>query len=185
MLTDFRAGLALLAVLGLASAAKAQAADPIFTAFHEACVTPDAAPDAVNAAANTHGWSASTAAGEGLPGFTVSGKVAKTKKIGEANLVLYSWKGAKGPIMADECRIQASRADFLSLQAAVGASLGFAAAQTTPTKVVFHYAGPGNAPTAITDNSQFDAAAHGAGLYILTLSNDGKGASADLLKLHN
>ena len=185
LLSEFRAVLAAVAILGLATVARAETVDPIFTAFQEVCMIPDAAPDAVTVAANTHDWTASSAAGQALPGFIVSNTVAKARKIGEANLVLYSWKGAKGPVTASECRIQASRADFRALQGAVAASLGFPGAQTTPTKVVFHYAGPGAAPKAITDNSQFDAAAGAGGLYILTLSSDGKGASADLLKLHN
>jgi hypothetical protein len=186
--TAFRTPLAALALLawigGLAGTAQAQATDPAFTAFSETCMTADANPDAVTAAANTHGWTTANAAGQTLPGFTESGKVSKTKKIGDTEISLFSWKGAKGPIFAEECQIHSTRGDLAALQGATAKALGIAAAQTAPTKVVFHYKGPAATPTALTDNSQFDAAAGAGGLYILTLSSDGKGVNADLLKIH-
>jgi hypothetical protein len=179
------AALALVAVIGgFAGSASAQTGDPVFAAFNETCMAADANPDAVSAAANTHGWTAANAAGQTLPGFTESGKVSKTKKIGETDITLFSWKGAKGPIFAEECQIHSTRGDLAALQGAAAKALGMAAAQTAPTKVVFHYKGPASAPTALTDNSQFDAAAGAGGLYILTLSSDGKGVNADLLKIH-
>jgi hypothetical protein len=188
--TDLRAPLAALAVfslvgsLSLAVVAKAQAVDPVFAAFNDTCVAADADPNAVSGAANTHGWTPTNASGQTLPGFTLGDKVSKSKKIGDDEITLFSWKGAKGSIFANECQIHATRADFAGLQSAVAKMLGFAAAQTAPTKVVFHYTGPANAPKALADNSQFDAAAGAGGLYILTLSSDGKGANADLLKIH-
>lgn len=179
------AAVALLGLIGgFATGVDAQAADPAFAAFSETCMTADANPDAVSAAANTHGWTAANAAGQTLPGFTESGKVSKTKKIGDTEISLFSWKGAKGPILAEECQIHSTRGDLAALQGSVAKALGMAAAQTAPTKVVFHYKGPASAPTALTDNSQFDAAAGAGGLYILTLSSDGKGVNGDLLKIH-
>jgi len=179
-----RVTLAALALVGLAAAARAQAPDPIFAAFHDLCMAADTDPAAVTTAAQGQGWSVGGVAGQPIAGFTVTDKITETRKIGEANLTLFSWKGAKGPISASECQMQVSRANLAAGQAAAAAALGFAAADVTPTRVVFHYSGPASAPHPLSDKSQFDAAAGGGGLYILTLSGAGKGAFLELIKIH-
>ncbi len=184
MASDIRIALAALAFIGPAAGARAQAADPTFAAFHEVCMAADTDPAAVTTAAGAQGWRAGGVAGQPITGFAVTDKITETRKIGEANLTLFSWKGAKGPITASECQMQVSRADLAAIQAAAAAALGFAADDATPAKVVFHYSGPASAPHPIADKSQFDAAAGGGGLYILTLSGAGKGAFLELLKIH-
>jgi hypothetical protein len=171
-----------LGVLGSAGAADAQGEDAIFAAFHQACMETGAEPAAVTAAAQAHGWQTGEAAGQTLPGFDVTNKVSEARKIGDADLNLFSWTGKKGPITASECQMQASAADFAAIKSAAAASLGFAPAESAPDKVVFHYTG-GATPHAITDNSQFDAAAGGGGLYLLTLSSQGRGAFLELLTI--
>jgi hypothetical protein len=175
---------AVLALTGLAAGARAQATDPIFAAFHDVCMVADTDPTAVTTAAGGQGWSVGGVAGQPIPSFAVTDKVTETKKIGDANLTLFSWKGAKGPITASECQMQVSKANLVTLQRDAAAVLGFAASDTTPAKVVYQYSGPASAPHSIADKSQFDAAAGGGGLYILTLSTAGKGAFLELLKIH-
>ena len=179
-----RFALAALAVLGLAGTARAQTANPVFTAFHDACMVPDLAPGAVNSAASAHDWKSTNADGHAIDGFVVSNKVSKARTVGDANLTLYDWTGAKGAVTASECQVQVSAASLAALQGAASAALGFAPAETSPQKVTFRYAGPGASPAAITDKSQFDVAAGAGGLYILTLSASGKGAFISLLKIH-
>jgi len=176
--------LAVLALAGLATGARAQAADPVFAAFHNVCMAADTDPAAVTTAAGAQGWTVGGVPGQPIPGFVVTDKVTETKKIGEATLTLFSWKGAKGPITASECQMQVSKASLAALQSEAAAALGFAASDNTPAKVVYQYSGPASAPHPIADKSQFDTAAGGGGLYILTLSAAGKGAFLELLKIH-
>lgn len=184
MASHLSATLAVLALAGLATGARAQATDPIFAAFHDVCMAADTDPAGVTTAAGAQGWTAGGVPGQPIPGFAVTDKVTETKKIGEANLTLFSWKGAKGPVTASECQMQVSKANLAGLQRDAAAVLGFAPSDNTPAKIVFQYAGPASAPHPISDKSQFDAAAGGGGLYILTLSGAGKGAFLELLKIH-
>jgi len=182
--SHLRVTLATLALAGLASGANAQVTDPIFAAFHDVCMAADTDPTAVTTAATGQGWSAGGVPGQPIPSFVVSDKITETKKIGDANLTLFSWKGAKGPITASECQMQVSKANLMVLQKDAAATLGFAASDSTSAKLVFQYSGPPSAPHPLADKSQFDAAAGGGGLYILTLSTAGKGAFLELLKIH-
>ncbi len=184
MASQLRLTLTAIALLGLASAAHAQTPDPIFSAFHNICMAADTDPGAVTTAASSQGWSAGGVAGQPIPSFVVTDKTTLTKKIGEANLTLFSWKGTKGPITASECQMQVSKANFAALPADAAAALGFSADDAAQTRVVFHYSGPASAPHPLSDKSQYDAAASDGGLYILTLSSTGKSAFLELLKIH-
>jgi hypothetical protein len=176
--------LAALALAGLATGARAQVVNPVFAAFHDVCMAADTDPTAVTTAAAGQGWSVGGVPGQPIPSFAVTDKITETTKIGEANLTLFSWKGAKGPITASECQMQVSKANLAALLTDAAATLGFAANENTPAKVVYQYSGPASAPHPLADKSQFDAAASGGGLYILTLSGAGKGAFLELLKIH-
>ncbi len=83
------AGLAAILSLAGANAAGAQGADPLFGAFHDACLATGAEPAAVTAATAGHGWKASEASGTPIAGFTVTDKVSRTAKVGEAELKLF------------------------------------------------------------------------------------------------
>ncbi|MBV8683752.1 MAG: hypothetical protein JO111_12830 [Caulobacteraceae bacterium] len=176
------AGLA--AVLGLAgaSAAAAQAADPIFVAFHDACISTSAEPAAVTSFATSHDWKNSDVAGTPISGFAVDNKVSKSARVGDADLKLFAWHGTKGPIQASECQIAVSKADFAAARSAVATSLGFAAQQDTADKSVFQFAGPTSAPKAV-DSSGFDQAAGSGGLNLLTVSKQGAGVFLELLRI--
>ncbi len=184
MAFHLRATLAALTLTGLASGVRAQASDPVFAAFHDVCMAADTDPTTVATAAGGQGWSPGGVPGQPIPSFVVSDKVTETKKIGEASLTLFSWKGAKGPVTASECQMQVSKASLAALQKDAAAALGFPASDNSPAKTVYQYSGPASAPHPIADKSQFDAAAGGGGLYILTLSAAGKGAFLELLKIH-
>lgn len=176
--------IAAVALIALAPGAYAQATDPILGAFHDVCMAADTDPAAVTTAAGGQGWRVGGVPGQPIPGFVVTDKITETKKITDANLTLFSWKGAKGPIMASECQMEVTKANLAALQKDAAATLGFASDDVTPAKAVFHYSGPAGGPHSLSDKSQYDAAAGGGGLYILTLSGAGKGAFLELLKIH-
>jgi len=176
------AGLA--AVLGLAAAgaAAAQASDPAFAAFHDACMATGAEPAAVTTFTTRHDWKASDVAGTPISGFAVDNKVSKSTRAGDAELKLFAWHGTKGAIQADECQISVSKADFAAVRSAVAASVGFAAQQDSAEKAVFQFSGSASAPKPV-DNSGFDQAAGSGGLNLLTVSKQGSGAFLELLRI--
>jgi hypothetical protein len=176
------AGVAAILALAGAGAASAQAADPVFAAFRQACVDTGAEPAAVTKVVEGHGWRNGDVAGTPISGFAVDAKASKTTKIGDAELKLFAWHGAKGAIQADECQISASKTDFEGLKNAIAASVGFAAQQSAAEKAVFQFAGPADAPKAV-EQAQFDQAAGSGGLYLLTVSKQGNGAFVELLRI--
>ena len=176
------AGLAAVMGLAAASAATAQAADPVFTAFHNACIATGAEPTAVTTYTTGHDWKGSGMAGTPISGFAVDNKVSKATRAGDAELNLFAWHGTKGPIQANECQISVNKADFAAVRAAAATSLGFAAQQDSAEKAVFQFSGPTSAPKAI-DSSQFDQAASSGGLGLLTVSKQGSGVFLELLRI--
>ncbi len=145
----------------------------------------DAAPASVVAAADKAGWSKGGMAGQPISGFTVSASDTRTKKGVDNAYTLYTWTGAKGPITASECQLQASQANLAAVTAAVSAKIGVASAQSTASKTTFQFSGPLTAPKALVAGQSMDEVAGGDGLYILTISNSGsgKGAFIELLKI--
>jgi hypothetical protein len=136
----------------------------------------------VTAATETHHWRPGDSTGTPIAGFTVTDKITKTLKISDSELKLFAWRGTKGAIKADECQVAVSKSDFKSLQAAATAAVGFAPQQAGPDKVVFQFTGPAGALKPIT-NSQFDEAAAGDGVMLLTISRQGGGGFLDLLRI--
>ena len=176
------AGLAAVLGLAAASAAAAESADPVFAAFHEACIATGAEPAAVTTYTTGHDWKSSDVTGTPISGFAVDNKLSKSTRAGDAELKLFAWHGTKGPIQANECQIAVSKADFAAVRNAVASSLGFAAQQDSADKAVFQFSGPTNAPKAI-DSSQFEQAAGSGGLNLLTVSKQGSGAFLELLRI--
>jgi hypothetical protein len=176
------AALAAVIVSGAAEAAWAQSSDPVFAAFHEACVATGAEPTGVIKATEAHGWRNGDVAGKPIDGFKVDAKASKSKKVGDAELKLFAWQGSKGGIQADECQVQASKAGFEAVRAAVATTLGFSAQEaSSPDKVVFSYAGPLDAPKPI-DKSQYDAAAGTGGAFLLSITKQGSGVFLELTR---
>lgn len=175
-------GLAAVLGLGAATAAAAQAADPVFAAFHQACVATGAEPAAITTATTGHDWKSSDVTGTPISGFAVDSKVSETTRVGDTELKLFAWHGTKGAIQADECQIAVSKADFAALRSAAASSLGFAAQQDSAEKAVFQFSGPTDAPKPV-DSSQFDQAASSGGLGLLTVSKQGSGAFLELLRI--
>jgi hypothetical protein len=168
--------------LAAASAASAQGAEPIFAAFHQACIATGAEPAAVTGATASHDWKSGDATGTPISGFAVDNKVSKATRVGDAELKLFAWHGTKGAIQADECQIAVSKADYAAVRSAAAASLGFAAQQDSPEKAVFQFSGSTDSPKPV-DNSQFDQAAGSGGLDLLTVSKQGSGAFLELLRI--
>ncbi len=175
------AGLALLLGPGALTPADAQGADPVFAAFHDACVATGAEPAGV-AKATERGWSDGDMTGTPIAGFTVDNKVIKSTRIGGAELKLFDWHGVKGAIGADECQVSVNKASFEALRSAAATSLGFVAQQSAADKAVFQFSGPPDTPKPI-DKAQFDAAAANGGLMLLTVSKQGNGAFIELLRI--
>ncbi len=173
------AGLALL--LGPVGIAHAQGADPVFAAFHQACIATGAEPAAV-AKATERGWNDGDMTGTPIAGFTVDNKVIKSTRIGGAELKLFDWHGVKGAIGADECQVSVNKASFEALRSAAATDLGFAAQQSAADKAVFQFSGPADAPKPI-DKAGFDAAAGNGGLMLLTVSKQGAGVFIELLRI--
>jgi hypothetical protein len=174
----------LAAALGLAAAgaAAAQGADPVFAAFHDACIATGAEPAAVTTATASRDWKPSDTAGTPISGFAVDNKVSKSRRVGDADLKLFAWHGTKGAIQADECQIAVSKANIDTVKSALAASLGFAPQQVTADKAVFQFSGSTDAPKPV-DNSGFDQAAGSGGLSLLTVSKQGSGAFLELLRI--
>jgi hypothetical protein len=164
-------------------ASASQAAEPAFDAFAQTCMAGDAAPAGVVAAADQAGWTKGGAAGAPISGFTVTASDTRTKHDGDMVFSLYTWTGAKGPITASECQLQASSANLAALTSAVGAKIGVPSAQTSAAKTTFQFAGPLSAPKALAAGQSMDEVAAGDGLYILTVSAAGKGAFVEILKI--
>jgi hypothetical protein len=175
------AGLAAILALVAAGAACAQGADPMFAAFHQACVDTGAEPAAV-LKATEHGWSEGDMAGTPIAGFVVDNKVTKSTRIAGAELKLFDWHGVKGPISANECQVSINKVNFEALRSATATALGFAAQQSAADKAVFQFSGAASAPKPI-DKAEFDAAASNGGLMLLTVSKQGNGAFLELLRI--
>ncbi len=178
------AGLAGALLAAMAAPAPAQGvAQPVFAAFRDVCLATGAEPAAVTLATDKAGWRNGETTAQPLPNFKVDAKVTKSTHVGEAELKLFAWHGANAKgISAEECEVEVSKAKFVDLQAAVAASLGFSAQQSSPTKAVFQFSGPLEAPQPLT-NDKFDEAAANGGVKILTLSEQGPGAYIGLLRI--
>ena len=173
---------AALAATGLANSARAADAEPVFAAFAAVCGQPAADFAAVKAAADAHGWGATDApADAGMAGVAVADTLSKATTAGKAGLVLSAWHGVtqKG-VKVSDCTVHVAKTDFGNLRTAAASWLGSAPAETTPKKSIFRFTEDGGAHRALAA-SEYDSAAAGSGLEILTVSGDANGTVLDLL----
>ena len=187
-MTFIRSAVAATVLLGAAMAAGppalAATTDSPFAAFAAVCGDTRADYTAVAASADAHGWRKTEVTGvAAMPGVTVSEKISRAAKAGDAPMTLSAWKGTtKAGVQVSACTVRVTKPVFADLQSGAQAWTGFAAQESAPKKAVYRFAdGPdGRKALAAAD---YDAAAAGAGMEILTVSSDSRGAVVDLLKI--
>lgn len=161
----------------------AQAGSPVFTAFASVCGQPAADFPAVRAAADGHGWGATdVTADANMPGVTIADKMTRAFTADKTGLVLSAWRGTKGDVKISDCTVHVAKADFDSLKGEASAWLAFPAQDSTPKHATFRFTDAGGGHKALT-SADFDAAAGGAGLEILTVSGDQNGTVLDLMMI--
>jgi hypothetical protein len=176
------AAVAALAVL-ISAQARAQTSNPVFIAFTTVCGEPAADFAAVRAAADAQGWGASDAKSEAnMPGVTVEDTITRSKTAEKTALVMSAWHGAKGPVKVSDCTVHVAKADFAPLREASAAWLTFPAQESTSKKVIYRFTDAAGSHRALT-SAEYDAAASGAGLEILTISGDANGTVLDLMMI--
>lgn len=176
--------LAAASVTLLAGMARAETPSPEFNAFSTVCGATDAGYDAAMAAAAAHGWTSSDAAPDPtLAGVTVANQGTRATTAGKTGLVLSVWSGTlKSGVKISDCAVHVQATNYDALKSDAGGWLKFAPAVTTPKKVVFRFTNADGAPKALTA-AEYDAAAAGAGLEILTITGDANGTILDLMMI--
>ncbi|MEO8812139.1 MAG: hypothetical protein ABI376_04410 [Caulobacteraceae bacterium] len=172
-----------LAAAALAAFAAPVAAEPVFDAFTAVCAAGHADYPAVVEAAENGGWHATTVTGDAtMPGVTISDKIALSRKLDGAPLTLLAWRGTKGAIKINACTMRVGKADFPQLQAAARDWLGFVPQDVQPKKVVARFTETPTGHHALIA-AEYEGAAAGDGMEILTVSTDAHGAVLDVLKI--
>lgn len=173
-------------LLGFAAAPALAAPAPAnvaFDAFAKVCADTHVDYPAVVAAADANGWKPSDVSSATMDGVQVTDKLSRGSKVGDTALTLFAWRGtAKGGVQVSACTVRVTKTDFAGLQAAAQAWLGFGPQDAPAKKAIFRYTEADGAHHALT-SSEYDAAAAGAGMEILTISPDAKGTVLDLLKI--
>ena len=172
---------ALLAAPG--TSAFAAPANANFDAFAQVCAETHADYPAVVAAADAHGWKPTEVTSDTMNGVEVTDKLSRASKVGGTALTLFAWHGtAKGGVQVSACTVRVAKADSAGVQSAAQTWLGFGAQDISPKKAVFRFTEADGAHHALA-SSEYDAAAAGAGMEILTVSTDPKGTVVDILKI--
>ena len=159
-------------------------ADTAFTEFATVCADTRADLAAVGAAADAKGWRNTQQMGATvMPGVTVDGKLSKGAKLGDAPLALSAWRGAtKSGVQVSDCTVRVDRTDFPQEVARAQAWAGFAAQEAASQKRIFRFTDVSGVRHSLA-RGEYDAAAAGPGLEILTISSDNQGTTLDLLRI--
>jgi len=177
---------ALLSATAILSAAPAlaQATSPVFAAFATVCAAPAADFSAVRSAADAHGWGETdTKADANMPGVTIADKITRSSTADKTGLVMSAWHGAtKTGVKVSDCTVHVAKSDFGPLKDEAAAWLAFTAQETTPKKAIYRFTDTGGAHHALAAG-EYDAAAGGAGMQILTVSADANGTVLDLMMI--
>ena len=174
-----------LAALAAALVAPAcAAAQPAFNAFASVCGDTRADFPAVAAAADAQGWRKSDVVAESsMPGVAIADRLSRELKAGDSPLTLSAWRGTtKSGVQVSACTVRVAKPDFAGLRGAAQAWIGFAPQDDAATKAIFRFTDTASAHKALA-SGEYDAAAAGTGMEILTVSGDSHGAVVDLLKI--
>ena len=173
-----------LGALATSGAALAGDPTPAFGAFVAVCGDTGADFAAVKAGADAHGWgSTDTPTDASMPGVTVSNQLSRATTADRTGLVLSAWNGVtKSGVKVSDCTVHVAATNFDALRQNASSWTSFAPVESTPKKVVFRFTNDTKGRRALT-SAEYDAAANGAGLQILTVSGDANGAVLDLMMI--
>jgi len=180
-----RLSLAAVLLATFAAPAAAAQADDTFKDFKLVCGDTRADYAAATAAAAQHGWQTSDVMAGGMPGVTVIEKQGRKKTLGDASLVLSMTHGtaAKDPsVNVFTCTLQTDRGGYPQLKELAQAWLGFDPASTTEATATYRFTEE-NGTLRAAAASEFDSAAAGTGMQILTIKRDGGNAILDYVKI--
>ena len=171
----------LLAIAGLLAAGPA-AASPAFDAFRQVCGDTHGDFAAVKAAVAGPGWKATEVKAATMQGVTVVESVARAEVVGRAKVTLYAWRGTKGTVRVNACTVRVSLLPLRDLTGEAQAWAGFTPQTKGDSKSVWRFTEAGGLHKALQE-SDYNAAAAGAGLEFFTLSADGVDTLLDLLTI--
>lgn len=171
------------AAASLCLSTAAARAEPAFDAFKQLCIDTSGEYRAVLSAADANGWQPVEVAVPEMKGVVVSDKLTRSRTLGGGDATLSAWTGkTANDVMVSTCTVQVSRGDYGAALAQVRGWAGFAPQDTNGQKVTFRFMDQGGARKALAP-SEYDAAAAGSGMVILTVNGTGGGVNLDLLKI--
>ncbi len=174
-----------LVVAAMAAVAGAAQAEPTaFAAFSTVCGDTRAAFAAVGSAADGKGWhTAQQMGGAAMAGVTVADRLSRANKLGDAPLALSAWHGAtKSGIQVSDCTVRVDKTDYAQEIAGAQAWTGFSAQETAARKAIFRFTDIEGVRRGLA-SGEYDAAAAGPGMEILTITSDSQGTTLDLLRI--
>ena len=181
--TQLKLALAALTACAVGASAHAGDTNSAFAAFATVCAGPAADFTAVKAAADSQGWGpTATTADANMPGVTIGEKLTRATIVDKSGLILSAWRGTKGSVKISDCTIHIAKADYPAVVDATKAWLAFPAQDSTAKRSIFRFTDVGGAHKALTP-TEFDVAASGGGLEILTVSGDENGTVLDLMMI--
>jgi len=170
------------ACAAIAAPAGAVTSDQAFDAFRHLCADTGDDYAAVVAAADAGDWKPTEILANTMKGVSVTDKISRIKVFSDGSLTIFAWRGLTASnVKVSDCAMRIDKANFGDLQTRSQAWLGIAPQQATPQKVIFRFTDDAGAHRAISP-PDFDGAAAGSGLEILTLTPDGAGVTLDLIK---
>jgi len=167
-----------------AIAAPAAAGTPVFEAFRKVCGDTHADYASIVSALNTNGWKQVDTKGSTMEGVKVTDSISRGLTVGESHLTLFAWRGAKGDVQISACTVRASPAKSDPLKADARTWTGFdpQSVDAQSGRIGYQFTDDADAHRALA-KTDYDAAAAGAGLELMTLSTDGSDTILDLLKI--
>jgi hypothetical protein len=166
----------------LAATAGPAAASPAFDAFRQVCGDTHGDFAAVKAAVAGPGWKPTEVKAATMQGVTVVESVARAEVAGRSKVTLYAWRGTKGTVQVNACTVRVSAVPMGDLVADSQGWAGFTPQTNDKSKTVWRFTVADGAHKALQE-SDYNAAAAGAGLEFFTLSADGADTLLDLLTI--
>ena len=157
-------------------------AAPAFDAFRQICGDTRADFPAVVKALDANGWATTDVKATTMEGVAVSEQVSRSKVVAGDKLVALAWTGLKGTVKITACTVRSPNSQTEEIKTAVQAWAGFAPQVAEAKRTSFHFADESGVRRALTQ-ADYDAAAAGPGLEMLTVSNDGTDTIIDLLNI--